>query len=98
MITALLFKKKQSEHFLPSSVILRAQTQKLVEGKNTQDSTNVPGLVFKKEKILENTWSFLKGLCDKLPWELSSKIEVDVLKQMCQCSSKNLYKYSHLEG
>lgn len=39
-----------------------------------------------------------KVLCDKLPWELSSKIEVDVLKQMCQCSSKNLYKYSHLEG
>lgn len=35
---------------------------------------------------------------NKLPWELNSKIEGDVLKQMFQRSSKNLYKYSDLEG
>lgn len=39
-------------------------------------------------KTLKDIWNFLKGLCNKLPWELNSKIEVDVLNRFFSAAPK----------
>lgn len=71
-----------AKHFLPEPIILRAQTRKLVKrGKKIPRPYECLNLSLNGEKSFSKHGAF-KNIFNKLPWELTSKKQVDVLEQM----------------